>query len=171
MMWARLIPAKTAAHFPEWHNKNPYHSFGMIRIFLEAPPGFEPGDKGFADLCLTSWLWRRFPYTKYMVSKTASCHFHKKMERVTRLEFALTPHKSCGFCGDPVTSGFKNGGGSELGKALWSGLRGSNSLPPPWQGGALPNELNPQMPLLSGVVPSVGIEPTTRGFSVLCSTN
>ena len=49
--------------------------------------------------------------------------------------------------------------------AIWSGLRGSNSLPPPWQGGALPNELNPHM------VPSVGIEPTTRGFSVLCSTN
>ena len=47
----------------------------------------------------------------------------------------------------------------------WSGLRGSNSLPPPWQGGALPDELNPQM------VPPVGIEPTTRGFSVPCSTN
>ena len=27
---------------------------------------------------------------------------------------------------------------------IWSGLRGSNSLPPPWQGGALPDELNPQ---------------------------
>ena len=26
----------------------------------------------------------------------------------------------------------------------WSGLRGSNSLPPPWQGGALPDELTPQ---------------------------
>ena len=26
---------------------------------------------------------------------------------------------------------------------LWSGLRGSNPPPPPWQGGALPNELNP----------------------------
>ena len=25
----------------------------------------------------------------------------------------------------------------------WSGLRGSNPPPPPWQGGALPNELNP----------------------------
>ena len=23
---------------------------------LEAPPGFEPGDKGFADLGLTAWL-------------------------------------------------------------------------------------------------------------------
>ena len=53
----------------------------------------------------------------------------------------------------------------KIGWILWSGLRGSNSLPPPWQGGALPDELNPHM------VPSVGIEPTTRGFSVLCSTN
>ena len=26
---------------------------------------------------------------------------------------------------------------------LWSGRRGSNSLPPPWQGGALPDELRP----------------------------
>ena len=75
---------------------------------MEAPPRFELGHKGFADLCLTAWLWR-----------------HIK----------------------------------------WSGLRGSNPLPPPWQGGALPDELNPQM-----VLP-VGIEPTTRGFSVHCSTN
>ena len=29
--------------------------------------------------------------------------------------------------------------------AIKSGLRGSNSLPPPWQGGALPDELNPQI--------------------------
>ena len=28
---------------------------------------------------------------------------------------------------------------------FWSGLRGSNSLPPPWQGGALPDELKPQL--------------------------
>src|SRR5687767_2111650 len=30
------------------------------RAFVfEAPPGFEPGNEGFADLCLTTWLWRR----------------------------------------------------------------------------------------------------------------
>ena len=27
----------------------------------------------------------------------------------------------------------------------WSGRRGSNSLPPPWQGGALPDELRPHI--------------------------
>ena len=29
--------------------------------------------------------------------------------------------------------------------SCWSGRRGSNSLPPPWQGGALPDELRPQI--------------------------
>ena len=28
----------------------------QAQSFLEAPPGFEPGDKGFADLGLTTWL-------------------------------------------------------------------------------------------------------------------
>ena len=26
---------------------------------LEVPPGFGPGNEGFADLCLTTWLWHR----------------------------------------------------------------------------------------------------------------
>ena len=29
--------------------------------------------------------------------------------------------------------------------SCWSGRRGSNSLPPPWQGGALPDELRPHI--------------------------
>ena len=55
----------------------------------------------------------------------------------------------------------------------WSGLRGSNSLPPPWQGGALPDELNPHpgYAIAHPMVPPIGIEPTTRGFSVPCSTD
>ena len=67
----------------------------------------------------------------------------------------------------------------------WSGLRGSNSLPPPWQGGALPDELKPQMvpqarvPWQGGalpdelkpqMVPQARVELATRGFSVRCST-
>ena len=30
-------------------------------------------------------------------------------------------------------------------KIKWSGLRGSNPPPSPWQGDALPNELNPRV--------------------------
>ena len=37
----------------------------------------------------------------------------------------------------------------------WSGLRGSNPPPPPWQGGALPNELNPQENIFLKVFGSV----------------
>ena len=68
--------------------------------------------------------------------------------------------------------------------SIWSGLRGSNPPPPPWQGGALPNELNPHIvctawrrytpssyAIAYEMVPRVGIEPTTRRFSVYCSTN
>ena len=31
---------------------------------IEAPPGFEPGHKSFADFCLTTWLWRLICKTK-----------------------------------------------------------------------------------------------------------
>ena len=34
---------------------------------------------------------------------------------------------------------------TQMGGDLWSGRRGSNSLPRPWQGRALPDELRPQM--------------------------
>jgi hypothetical protein len=29
-----------------------------VREMQEAAPGFEPGSRGFADLCLTTWLCR-----------------------------------------------------------------------------------------------------------------
>ena len=29
-----------------------------MTVYRKAPPGFEPGNKGFADLRLTTWLWR-----------------------------------------------------------------------------------------------------------------
>ena len=102
---------------------------------LEVTPGFEPGNQGFADPCLTTWLCHHLMSLLYAA-------FWKK----STLFLNAMPTLSCGHC-------------------IWSGQRGSNSLPPPWQGGALPDELRPQM------VPPVGIEPTTRGFSVLCSTN
>ena len=50
-------------------------------------------------------------------------------------------------------------------KSKWSGRRDSNSRPSPWQGDALPLSHSRKM------VPRGGIEPPTRGFSVLCSTD
>ena len=48
---------------------------------------------------------------------------------------------------------------------FWSGLRGSNPPPPPWQGGALPNELNPRGSVLSEVATRMGLEPTTSSVT------
>ena len=31
----------------------------IVSFFLEASPGFEPGNNGFADRGLTAWLWHR----------------------------------------------------------------------------------------------------------------
>ena len=33
-------------------------SIAIAMDFLEAPPGIGPGNKSFADFCLTAWLWR-----------------------------------------------------------------------------------------------------------------
>ena len=38
-----------------------------VQDFLEAPPGFEPGRKGFADLCLTTWLWCHMAFAPYKI--------------------------------------------------------------------------------------------------------
>ena len=54
-----------------------YQSFGLdkklsnpigLLNFLEVPPGFEPGDRGVADLCLTTWLWHHI-YSLIIISQ------------------------------------------------------------------------------------------------------
>ena len=48
---------------------------------------------------------------------------------------------------------------------VWSGKRGSNPPPPPWQGGALPNELFPHMRLKFRKMERVmGLEPTISAW-------
>ena len=57
----------------------------------------------------------------------------------------------------------------------WSGRRGSNSLPPPWQGGALPDELRPQFGAQSrsrtsdtGIFSPLRYQLSNRGISSGC---
>ena len=46
--------------------------------------------------------------------------------------------------------------------SCWSGRRGSNSLPPPWQGGALPDELRPHKVLRLSRQPCFARPPDKR---------
>lgn len=41
---------------------------------MEATPGFEPGDQGFADPCLTTWLCRLKFNTSAPIEITKSNH-------------------------------------------------------------------------------------------------
>ena len=56
--------------------------------------------------------------------------------------------------------------------SCWSGRRGSNSLPPPWQGGALPDELRPHMfqSLQATFVIITDLSQKVKGFLTFCST-
>ena len=61
---ARSIPIRRRVRFVRSASKieQPYailNATGPRVNLMEAPPGFEPGNKGFADLCLATWLWRR----------------------------------------------------------------------------------------------------------------
>ena len=79
------------------------------------------GDKGFADLCLTAWLWRHM-YFQDMLPSRDLWKFSKIFGNEMRIRTSSIRTRIL----------------------MWSGLRGSNPPPRPWQGRALPNELNPR---------------------------
>ena len=84
-----------------------------VSFFVGGATRNRTGDEGFADLCLTAWLWRHHKLQGREDSKKADAN----------------------VCDSHPQS--------------WSGLRGSNPPPRPWQGRALPNELNPHWCLRS----------------------
>ena len=90
---------------------------------LEVTAGFEPADNGVADRGLTTWL-----------------RHHKWSVRIVFARRILT----VGFL---LPMFFEKIIFDALHRILffWSGLRGSNPPPSPWQGDALPNELNPHI--------------------------
>ena len=106
--------AAFAGGFFRANQKLPAHQY--LRSFLSGgATRNRTGDEGFADLCLTAWLWRHIPLL---------------CSGVPRYAFAFDIHWKTG----------------EMPVFQWSGKRGSNPPPQPWQGCALPNELFPQLP-------------------------
>ena len=82
---------------------------------LEAPPRFELGRIGFADLCLTTWPWCRL-FCKEPTFKDDSRHPQTSIPPLV-WEFVDSLHHP---------------------RSLWSGRRDSDPRLPPWQGGILP---------------------------------
>ena len=63
-------------------------------FFLEAPPGIGPGNEGFADLCLTAWLWRHIFIILYYAaaySATIFCALCFVLLSFVLLSFVLLP--------------------------------------------------------------------------------
>ena len=59
--WRRLPDgafAPIGSPIPPYGSNKKSTPYGVL-FLLEAPPGIGPGNKGFADLCLTAWLRRR----------------------------------------------------------------------------------------------------------------
>ena len=105
---------------------------------LEAAPGFEPGDKGFADPCLTTWL----------------CRLDIKLERKTRFELA-TPTLAR-WCSTTEL----------LPQRIWLGYLDSNQRMTESKSVALPLGYSPLTKMKMGRL--MGIEPTSAGFTVRC---
>ena len=91
---------------------------------LEVTPGFEPGNEGFADPCLTTWLCHRMTERTEVLSvfgagdEARTRYLDLGKVALYQMSYARKRHRYCGT-----------------------------------------------------LVPPVGVEPTTRGFSVRCSTN
>ena len=122
-----------------------FRGFSRAYLFrshaMEAPPGFEPGVKDLQSHAL--------PLGYGAVVGRRSLHFSfrrraKPIGEKFRIRSRLPPLKSktmfCICFRVRYVSLYES---VPCGTEKWSGRRGSNSLPPPWQGGALPDELRP----------------------------
>ena len=127
-------------------------------------PHFSPSPSSAGDSALDArtrrFRPRRTPHSMSESGKTARTRCaHSMRARPRKKAPRRAPEKSwrrspdsnrgSGLC-RPVpyhlaTSPYEKGRTRPALKLAWSGLRGSNPRPPPWQGGALPTALSPQV--------------------------
>ena len=148
-IYGKPFAARTSARAQKTQTKSGL--FGDISILIHHSGGAtrnRTGGEGFADPCLTAWLWRRIALandTKEtgLSALPSAAHSHRSQQRSAALP---GPAKQfTGLFGDgllaPEPKSIPLG---TLPPREWSGRRGSNPPPQPWQGCALPNELLPQ---------------------------
>ena len=128
---------------------------------------FELVDEGFADPCLTTWprhhIWSEYfhsiwsgrrgsnslppPWQGGALPDELRPHIGAftlaPQGKTTRIGLEPTTPSVTGWCSNHLS--YRAISGAIITTPLWSGRRGSNSLPPPWQGGALPDELRPHI--------------------------
>ena len=93
---------------------------------FQVPPGFGPGNEGFADLCLTTWLWH---HKNGAVDETRTRDLHLGKVALYQLSYyrlwclgAESNHRHCDFQSHALPA--------ELPRQIWRPGRGSNPRPP-----------------------------------------
>ena len=155
---------------------------------------FELVDEGFADPCLTTWprhhIWSEYfhsiwsgrrgsnslppPWQGGALPDELRPHIGAftlaPQGKTTRIGLEPTTPSVTGWCSNQLS--YRAISGVIITTPLWSGRRGSNSLPPPWQGGALPDELRPHMfqSLQATFVIITDLSQKVKGFLAFCST-